>query len=184
MKSEGIGLKEESIKGVTHILNENLCDEYVLTTKTRNYHWNVTGPEFGALHELFEKQYGELDEIVDEVAERVRAVGGWTLGTLSEFSRSARIQETPGRRPDAAAMVAELAADHESVVRRLRNDVETCQKKYRDEGTANFLAEVMARHEKMAWMLRAHLRPSRKQSAGAATARAVDLTDDPTGAGE
>src|SRR4051812_41946173 len=116
------GLTEQDGKGVVHILNENLCDEYVLYTKTRNFHWNVTGPNFAALHAFFEKQYHELDEIVDEVAERARAMGGWALGTLSEFERKAHLKENPGTHPDAEAMVGELASDHESIVRRLRGD--------------------------------------------------------------
>lgn len=152
-----IGLNEDSMKGVAHILNENLCDEYVLYTKTRNCHWNVCGPSFGQLHEFFEKQYHQLDQIVDDVAERVRTIGGWALGTLAEFQRHSRIHESPGSYPEARRMLEELASDHEAIVRRLRDDVETCASKYRDEGTSNFLAEVLQRHEKMAWMLRAHL---------------------------
>jgi starvation-inducible DNA-binding protein len=183
MKNETTGLSEEAVKGVSHILNENLCDEYVLTTKTRNFHWNVTGPHFAALHKFFEQQYEQLDEIVDAVAERVRSVGGWAFGTLEEFSGRTHLQETPARRPEAIAMAAELAADHESIIRRLRNDVETCAKKYRDEGTANFLTDLMERHEKMAWMLRSHVGAGRRAAASGSRS-AVDLTDDFSGAGE
>lgn len=151
------GLSDEAVKGVTHILNENLCDEYVLYTKTRNFHWNVTGHDFSQLHEFFEDQYKALDKIIDEVAERARALGGWALGTLTEFLEKSKIKESPGAYPDASRMLAELASDHEAVIRRLRNDVSTCSSKYRDDGTGNFLTEIMQRHEKMAWMLRAHL---------------------------
>jgi starvation-inducible DNA-binding protein len=177
---------EEGTKGVVHILNENLCDEYLLYTKTRHFHWNVTGPQFAALHEFFEKQYRQLDDMVDEVAERARALGGWPPGTMTEFLERSHLSERPGGSPDAQAMTAELAGDHESIVKRLRGDIATCEKKYRDAGTANFLCGLMERHEKMAWMLRAHQAPEKRESARARypDRRALELKDDPSGAGE
>ncbi|MBI4347141.1 MAG: DNA starvation/stationary phase protection protein [Elusimicrobia bacterium] len=155
MKTQ-LGIADDAAKGVTHILNGNLSDEYVLYTKTRNFHWNVTGPYFGQLHKLFEEQYEALDEIIDRVAERARAVGAWPIATLAEFLETSEIKESPGERPDAQHMLAELAGDHEAIARRLRNDIATCSTKYRDEGTSNFLTELLALHEKMAWILRAH----------------------------
>jgi starvation-inducible DNA-binding protein len=183
MKNESIGLSEEAVKGVCHILNENLSDEVVLLTKTRNFHWNVTGPDFAAMHKFFDEQYEALSEFADEVAERARAVGGFAFGTLEEFSSRTHLKENPGRRPDALGMIAELAADHESIIRRLRGDISTCSKKYKDEGTANFLTDLMEKHEEMAWMLRSHLQSGRKTSNVGGT-RAVDLTGDFSGAGE
>ena len=91
-----IGLSEESLNGVIKILNNVLCDEYVLYTKTRNYHWNVIGPHFHDRHEFFQEQYEILDEIIDEVAERTRQLNGKSLGTLQEFVEFSRIKETPG----------------------------------------------------------------------------------------
>lgn len=169
-------------KGVIHILNENLCDEYVLYTKTRACHWNVTGPAFAALHGFFQTQYEELDAIVDEVAERVRAVGGWARGTLEELKGGSKLNESPGRVADASGMIAELADDHDAVIRRLKADVSTCERKYQYAGTASFLAELIVRHEKMAWMLRAHLGAPSRESAGAG--RGVNLMEDPGGSGE
>lgn len=187
MKTD-IGLGEDAIKGVAHILNANLCDEYVLTTKTRNYHWNATGPQFYALHKFLEEQYEQLDEIVDELAERVRALGQWAFGTLTEFCAKTKLEEVPGYHPDAAAMLSELAADHASVIRSLRGDIATCEKKYRDSGSANFLTELLERHEKMAWMLRAHSRGGKKEpartAAGGRRSGPLDLTDDASGAGQ
>ncbi|MBI4422431.1 MAG: DNA starvation/stationary phase protection protein [Elusimicrobia bacterium] len=152
-----VTLTEDDRKGVAHILNENLCDEYVLYTKTRNFHWNVTGPDFSELHAFFRQQYQELDEIVDKVAERARTTGGWALGTLAEFGERTRLKEMPGTYPDAPRMLAELASDHEAIARRLRNDIATCEAKYHDPATANFLTEMLEEHEKMAWMLTAHV---------------------------
>ena len=152
-----IGLTDAQREGVTGILNTLLADEYVLYTKTRNYHWNVVGPQFNDLHKFFEAQYEELDDIVDEVAERVRALDGAAAGTLAEFVRLTRLTERAGDRPTAGAMIAALLADHEAVIRSLRTDLETCAGQYGDVGTNDFLTGLMERHEKMAWMLRAFL---------------------------
>src|SRR5215211_8720323 len=95
-----IGLSEESLDGVIQILNNVLCDEYVLYTKTRNYHWNVVGPHFNDRHKFFQEQYETLDEIIDEVAERARNLNGKSLGTLQEFLEYARIKESPGEYPN------------------------------------------------------------------------------------
>jgi starvation-inducible DNA-binding protein len=153
-----IDLSEEQRTGVVKILNTLLSDEYLLYTKTRNYHWNVTGPQFHDLHKFFEEQYTELSEIVDEVAERGRTLDGWAFGTMSEFTEHARLKEHPGHYPKAREMIANLLEDHETVIRQLRSDLESCADKYHDMGTNDFLTGLMEQHEKMAWMLRAFLR--------------------------
>ena len=152
-----IGLSDEQRGGVLLILNALLSDEYVLYTKTRNYHWNVVGLQFNDLHKFFEEQYKALDEIVDEVAEHARSLGGWSLGTLTEFLKHTRLKERPGKYPDAREMISNLLADHEAVIGHLRVDLMVCADKYQDMGTNNFLTDLMERHEKMAWMLRAFL---------------------------
>src|SRR5687768_17680344 len=96
-----IDLSEEQRAGVVKILNTLLSDEYLLYTKTRNYHWNVTGPQFNDLHKFFEEQYTQLSEIVDQVAERGRTLDGWAFGTMSEFTEHARLKEHPGHYPKA-----------------------------------------------------------------------------------
>lgn len=152
-----IGLAEKNLAGSVEVLNRLLSDEYVLYTKTRNYHWNVTGPDFQELHKFFESQYEELEAIVDEVAERAKALGGNALGTLQEFSQKTRLKEAPGESPDAKRMIANLLADHESVIRALREDLAACGEKFGDAGTSDFLTGLMEKHEKTAWMLRAYL---------------------------
>jgi len=151
-----IDLSEEQRNSVVKILNALLSDEYVLYTKTRNYHWNVTGPQFNDLHKFFEEQYTELSHVVDDTAERARSLGGWALGTLKEFSQHARLKEHPDQYPNAREMIANLLADHEAIVRQLRTDLETAEK-HHDMGTNDFLIGLMKQHEKMAWMLRAFL---------------------------
>jgi starvation-inducible DNA-binding protein len=155
--SLNIGLSEEQREGVVAILNTVLSDEYLLYTKTRNYHWNVVGPQFHDLHKFFEAQYNTLNEIVDDVAERARTLGGNAFGTMAEFLKHTRLKEHAGYYPDDRGMIAALLADHEALIRHLRVDLETCADKYHDMGTNDFLTGLMEQHEKMAWMLRALL---------------------------
>jgi starvation-inducible DNA-binding protein len=152
-----IGIPEDSREKVIDILNTLLADEFLLYTKTRNYHWNVTGPQFNDLHKFFEAQYEALDDVVDAVAERVRALGGRAFGTLEEFRASARLGEKPGTVPAARDMLASLLGDHEMLVRAVRGDVDAVTDRYHDVGTADFLTGLLEQHEKTAWMLRSFL---------------------------
>jgi starvation-inducible DNA-binding protein len=152
-----IGIADDMRKGVVELLSTLLADEYVLYTKTRNYHWNVVGMQFNDLHKFFESQYEALDEIIDEVAERARSLGGRALGTLQEFKERTRLKEEPKKSPEAKQMLANLLADHETLVRELRADLQTAMDKHGDAGTSDFLTGLMEKHEKMAWMLRSFL---------------------------
>ena len=114
-----IGLSDSQREGAANILNGILADEYVLYTKTRNFHWNVTGPEFDDLHKFFEGQYEQIDEIIDEVAERVRALGKIPIATLGEFLKATRLKEST-KTLTAVQMVEKLLEDHDTVIRQLR----------------------------------------------------------------
>lgn len=162
-----IGLTDGQRAGVVEILQRLLADEYVLYTKTRNYHWNVVGPRFHDLHKLFEEQYEELDEVIDQLAERSRALGAPAVATLTGFLQLARLKEQPNNYPDDRRMVASLLADHETLIRQLRNDLEAAGDKFHDAGTNDFLTGLMVRHEKTAWMLRALA--ERRAEAGSVT---------------
>ena len=151
-----IGVKDDARKKIVETLNMRLSDEYVLYTKTRKYHWNVIGPRFHQLHEFFEEQYEILDEMVDEIAERARQLGGKSLGTLDEFARNSSINEEPGQNPDAQTMISNLLNDHETVIKTLRKNADEAEE-LEDMVTNDFFLEAAQKHEKMAWMLRAHL---------------------------
>ena len=157
MPKPSIGLNDGQRAGVVEILNALLADEYVLYTKTRNFHWNVIGPQFNDLHKFFEAQYTELNVIVDDVAERARALGGPAAGSLAEFTKLTRLPEHPGKTLPGRTMLEALIADHETVITQLRKDLEVCTSKHGDAGTSDFLTGLMEQHEKMAWMLRAFL---------------------------
>lgn len=157
MDKVNIGISPKNCQGVINILSEVLADQYVLYTKTRNYHWNVTGPHFSEYHKLFAEQYEALSGDIDDVAERMRALGGKSPATLSEFSKTTRLREHPAKYPNARVMIANLLADHETIIKNLRKDIEACGSKYQDVGTEDFLTGILEKHEKTAWMLRALL---------------------------
>jgi starvation-inducible DNA-binding protein len=151
-----IGISDRHREGVIQILNTVLSDEFILYTTTRNFHWNVVGPQFSQLHRLFDEQYQELNTVVDEVAERTCALGGKGLGTLVDFLEHTRLKERT-ETGDAQIMIAALLGDHEELIRHLRDDSNACSETHQDKGTDDFLTGLMEQHEKMAWMLRAFL---------------------------
>ena len=153
-----IGLNDKQRGGVITILNTLLGDEFVLYTKTRRFHWNVTGPQFGELHKFFEVQHEALSQIVDQVAERVRALDGMAAGSLEELLKLTHLPEEPNKKFDAKGMLAALLADHESIAQHLRQDLVTCEEKHGDVGTSDFLTGLMQQHEHMGWMLRSYLK--------------------------
>lgn len=152
-----IGLTASARQSEVDLLNARLSDLVVLYFKTRKYHWNVVGMHFAELHEFFEEQYDQIAEAMDEVAERARQLGGIAVGTLAEFSKLASLKEQPGVNPSAEQMIRDLLDDHEAIIRQLRADVDLTAETYEDAGTSDFLTGLMEAHEKMAWMLRAHL---------------------------
>jgi len=152
-----IGLSEEQRQGVVNLLNGDLSDVYLLIIKTKKYHWDVVGPQFRTLHELWEEHYTALAINIDAIAERVRQLGGYPIGTAKGFVDNATLREHPGDLPTAEEMVKRLISDHEQVIRNLRDHVDQCGDKYHDEGTADFLTGLMEQHEEMAWMLRSFI---------------------------
>lgn len=151
-----IGLDEEVIGSVVKILQTVLADEMVLYIKLRNYHWNVTGQTFTALHTVFEQQYTQLEMTIDELAERVRMYGAQAIGTMSAFIKTARLKESEGDLPDTKGMVAHLHDDHEAMIRNLRDDIEALDE-LDDVGAEDLLTGLLQAHQKMAWFLRTYL---------------------------
>jgi starvation-inducible DNA-binding protein len=150
------GLSDTAREALGGLLNDLLADAHVLYVKTRNYHWNVTGPHFNDLHKVFEAQYQALEAEIDEIAERSRMVGAKAEATLADFLKRARLKEHPASHPDAKTMLASLVADHETLTRQLRKDVDASET-HGDVATADFLTGLVEAHEKTAWMLRATL---------------------------
>jgi starvation-inducible DNA-binding protein len=151
-----IEISDKNRQAVADILNTLLSDEYVLYTQTRNAHWNITGNNFSELHKFFEGQYEELDDLIDEVAERVRKIGHNALGSLSDFLNLTRIDEDK-ELSNAKKAIQTLLDGHETVIKALRKEITPVSEKYTDLGTADFMTGVLKQHEKMAWMLRSYL---------------------------
>src|SRR5579883_179378 len=166
MRRVNIGLTDEQRTGVIQLLNQDLADAYLLLVKTKKYHWDVVGPQFRTLHKLWEEHYTTLTENIDAVAERVRALGGYPIGTMEGFLKLATLKEHAGEVPTATGMVAQLVVDHEQIIRNLREHIDRCSEEFHDEGTADFLTGLMEGHEEMAWMLRSFIEGQSIESDG------------------
>jgi starvation-inducible DNA-binding protein len=150
-----IGIGEAERRDIAGGLSRLLADTYTLYLKTHNYHWNVTGPMFQTLHLMFEQQYNELALAVDQIAERIRALGFPAPGTYAEFARLSSIKEEEGVL-SAREMIRKLVEGQEAVARTART-VFPVVEGANDQPTADLLTERMQVHEKTAWMLRSLL---------------------------
>lgn len=150
-----IGIGKKDRKAIAEGLSRLLADTYTLYLKTHYFHWNVTGPMFNTLHLMFEQQYTALALAVDEIAERIRALGFTAPGSYSEFAKLSTVKEATSV-PDAQEMIAQLVKDQEAVTRTAR-EVFPLAEKASDEPTADLLTQRMQIHEKTAWMLRSLL---------------------------
>ncbi|MGC9502245.1 Dps family protein [Baaleninema sp.] len=149
------GIDDPTRAKIAEGLSRLLADTYSLYLKTHNFHWNVTGPMFQTLHLMFEQQYTELSTAVDEIAERIRALGYPAPGTYSEYAKLTSIEEPDGV-PHAKDMIRQLVQGQETVVRTAR-EVFPLADEANDEPTADLLTQRMQIHEKTAWMLRSLL---------------------------
>jgi len=150
-----IGISEEARQEIAGRLSRLLADTYTLYLKTHNYHWNVTGPLFNTLHLMTEEQYTELATAVDEIAERIRALGLRAPGSYAEFGKLASIDEATGGET-AREMIEQLVLGQEAVVRTARKAIKAADDAD-DEPTLDLLTQRMQVHEKNAWMLRSML---------------------------
>lgn len=148
-----IGLSKKSLHRITTDLHQLLADETVLAALTRVAHWNVAGPLFGPLHELFGKQYSQLDATIDEVAERIRALGRPVEGRLRDLVRASAIDDFPELTGNPEKLIHTLLEGHEKLIRSLRAVIQRADEDG-DAGTADFLTGVLEAHETTAWMLR------------------------------
>lgn len=147
------GLAEDRRQALAESLARVLADTYTLLGKTHGFHWNVTGPHFHSLHAMFQAQYEDLAEAVDELAERIRALGHFSPGSLSQFLKLTGIQDEHGV-PSPRTMLEQLVRDNETVVDACRTTVRIAQDAG-DTVTEDLMNGRMGYHEKAAWMLRA-----------------------------
>lgn len=150
-----IGIDKDDRKIVCDALRCILADTMILSLKARNYHWNVVGPFFTQLHGLFENVYNDLAAGGDEVAERIRALGGYAPASFAEYILITAIKEETDS-PEALDMVRQLAMDHELLIRRIKEVVDIADA-VNDVGSSDLMVERIRILSKHAWMLRSHL---------------------------
>jgi len=153
-----IGITKDHLTSVSEALNTILADETVLYVKTRGAHWNVEGPDFHSMHLYFESQYQALEEVIDEVAERIRILGHYAVASVPQYLELTHLSEDSREKNNSIGFIKSLLADHEAVIIHLRENIKYFDEELNDAGTADFITGLMEKHEKMAWMLRSHLK--------------------------
>jgi starvation-inducible DNA-binding protein len=150
------GISAEQRGAIVQALSRLLADTYMLYLKTHSFHWNVEGPMFQTLHQMFMEQYTETWNAIDLIAERIRSLGEYAPGTYREYARLTRIKETEGV-PRAEEMVRLLVEGQEALVRTAREALSVADEA-NDQPTLDLLTQRMQVHEKNAWMLRSLLK--------------------------
>ena len=153
-----IGINDTNRKAVADELAKILADENVLYVKTKNAHWNVEGADFYDKHKFFESQFGQIDEIIDNVAERIRILGHHAPATLKSYLALTHLTEVSKSKNDSQGFIKELLMDHESIIIVLRGHIKSFTNDFHDIGSSDFITGIIETHEKMAWFLRSHLK--------------------------
>ena len=151
-----LGIPENHLQAVAEELNKLLADEVVLYIKTRNYHWNIEGANFHEMHLFYEGQFNELDGIMDEVAERIRSIGHYTEARMVDYLKLTNLIEPPYTNFQNDQL-KNLLASHETIINNLRRLITLFADKHKDLGSSDFATQLIGKHEKMAWMVRAYL---------------------------
>ncbi|PKL88041.1 MAG: DNA starvation/stationary phase protection protein [Ignavibacteriae bacterium HGW-Ignavibacteriae-2] len=142
---------------ISELMKEVLADQFVLYTKARNYHWNVTGPHFFGLHAAFENIYNGLADDIDNVAERIRVLGFKTPGTMKEFLDISTLNEEPGKYPNYSEMIQKIIIDFTVVTDKLKAAAYKMQNNLNDEISAGMFYGLSEKYQKTVWMLRSIL---------------------------
>ncbi|MDB4293412.1 DNA starvation/stationary phase protection protein [Maribacter sp.] len=153
-----IGIKKENRKAVVGMLKQLLADEHVLYIKTRNAHWNIEGIDFHSKHVFLEEQYNKLETAIDEIAERIRMLGFYAPGTMTEFLETSQLRENAPGQNNTAGFFSVLLEDHDAIIKFIRKNISENAEERNDDGTADFIIALMQTHESIAWMMRASLK--------------------------
>ncbi len=157
MKKPNIGISDKNRKAIAEQLSKILADEFVLYSKTLNAHWNIEGPDFHSVHLYLETLYEQQQEIVDTVAEKIRAIGHYVPAQLNKYLELTHLSEKSLGKNDSQTLFAELLKDHESIIVFIRENIKPVADKLKAEGISDYITGLMEQHEKTAWMLRSHL---------------------------
>ncbi len=152
-----IGIPENHLQAIALELNKVLADEFILYTKTRNYHWNVEGSSFMEMHKFYESQFEQLDEIIDSVAERIRTIGHYAEARLKDYIKLSNLEEQESTNKESEQLI-NLLRDHETIIQNLRKLITLFADTHKDLGTSDFVTGLMTEHEKMAWFIRSYIK--------------------------
>jgi starvation-inducible DNA-binding protein len=152
-----IGIPEVHLKAVALELNKLLADEVILYVQTRNYHWNVEGSSFYEMHLFYEKQFTQIDEIMDAVAERIRVLGHYTEARLIDYLKLTSLLE-PDYTNEKATQLQDLLNSHEAIIKIMRRLITSFAEEHKDIGSSDFVTQLLGKHETIAWMVRAYLK--------------------------
>ncbi len=132
-----------------------MVDEFILNTKTRNYHWNIEGANFYEMHQFYDQQVNEINKKTDDIAERIRTIGFYAKATLEDYLRLTSLIEQPYTNLQNDQLKY-LRGGHETIINNLRRLIPFFADKYNDAGSSDFATQLMGKHEKMTWMIRSH----------------------------
>lgn len=150
-----IGISETHLQYVAEQLNKLLADEVLLYMKTRNFHWNIEGPNYQEMHDFYERQYQQLDQIIDQIAERIRSIGHYAEARLADYLKLTNLIESPYTNLQNDQLKS-LLASHETIIHLLRRLVPLFEQ-HQDMGSSDFVTRLLGTHETMAWKIRAYL---------------------------
>ncbi|MBX7222340.1 MAG: DNA starvation/stationary phase protection protein [Blastocatellia bacterium] len=160
LEGYGVGLRDPERKRLIELLNRNLANASLLTTKYKKYHWTVSGPHFRDLHLLFDDHATNVNETVDELAERVMTLGGVPLGSPQEFVQFGSLASAEPGIINAQSMLEDLLQDHHKIIQQLREDIDVAGQ-CGDPGTADLFTRIVQVHEKDAWFIHEHTKRDR-----------------------
>jgi starvation-inducible DNA-binding protein len=156
--SKEIGISEKNSQCVAIELAIILANENVLYIKTKDAHWNVEGADFFEKHKFFESQINDLNEVIDDIAERIRSIGHYAPASLKLYLELTTLTELSRNNNDSQGFIKDLLSDHETVIMHLRGKIKILADDFQDIGTSDFITGLMEKHEKMAWFLRSQLK--------------------------
>lgn len=157
MKSIDIGITNANMQSVASELAKVLSDEVVLCNKSRNAHWNMVGLDFYNKHKFYGSQICQLNNIIDEVAERIRCLGHYAPSTMKAYLSLTHLSEEFSQENNSQGSVKELLSDHESICIILRSIIKPFANDYHDAGSSDLIVKILTMHENMAWQLRSHI---------------------------
>ncbi|MDB5276558.1 MAG: Ferritin Dps family protein [Ferruginibacter sp.] len=151
-----LGIPENHLQVISLELNKLLSDEFILYTKSRNYHWNIEGSNFSEMHQFYERQVNEINVMIDDIAERIRTIGFYAEARLEDYLKLTSLIEQPFTNSQNDQL-KNLLGSHETIINNLRRLATLFADKHKDVGSSDFAVQLLEKHEKMAWMIRAHL---------------------------